>query len=87
MQTFRIGGIASGSAEESSHECRGEGRVVFENLHVVKRRDGKSVAVNRQGAIKIVDETGRERETYPATYGCVVNVDEGEIVKPGTRLV
>jgi len=87
MQTFHIGGIASGSAEESSHECRGEGRVVFENLDVVKRRDGKYVAVNRQGAVKIVDETGRERETYPAAYGAVVNVGHGEMVKPGTRLV
>lgn len=87
MQTFHIGGIASGAAEESSHECRGEGRVMFENLEVVKRRDGKFVAVNRQGAIKIVDDAGRERETYPAAYGSVINVMQGEIVKPGTRLV
>jgi DNA-directed RNA polymerase subunit beta' len=87
MQTFHIGGIASGSAEESSHECRGEGRVVFENLEVVRRRDGKNVAVNRQGAIKIVDDTGRERETYPTAYGAVVNVNNGDMVKPGTRLV
>lgn len=87
MQTFHIGGIASGAVQASSHECRGEGRVVFENLETVKRRDGKLVAVNRQGSIKIVDDTGRERETYPATYGCVVNVTDGQVVKPGTRLV
>ncbi len=87
MQTFHIGGIASGSAEESSHEVRGEGRVAYENLEVVKRRDGRYVAVNRQGAIKIIDETGRERETYPAAYGAIINVKDGEMVKPGTRLV
>jgi len=87
MRTFHIGGIASGSGQESSHTSRGEGRVVFENLHSVKRRDGSLVALNRQGAIKIMDDSGRERESYPAAYGAVVRVAEGSTVKPGTTLV
>lgn len=87
MQTFHIGGIASGSAQESSHESRGEGKVVFENLEVVKRKDGKFVALNRQGSIKIVDDTGRERETYPAVYGAIIYVKDGDFVKPATKLV
>jgi DNA-directed RNA polymerase subunit beta' len=87
MRTFHIGGIASGSAQQSSHENRGEGRVQFENLQTVLRRDGALVAMNRQGAIKIVDAAGRERETYPVVYGSVIKVTEGDIVKPGTTLV
>ncbi|MES2503546.1 MAG: DNA-directed RNA polymerase subunit beta' [Myxococcota bacterium] len=87
MRTFHIGGIASASRQESSHSSRGEGKVVFDNLHVVERRDGAFVAMNRQGSIKIVDESGREREIYPAAYGSVVRVTEGMQVKPGTILV
>ncbi|MDA0712537.1 MAG: DNA-directed RNA polymerase subunit beta' [bacterium] len=87
MRTFHIGGIASGSAQESSHQARGEGKVVFENITVAKRRDGVFVTMNRQGTVKLVDESGRERESYPATYGSTIRVAEGEIVKPGTTLV
>ncbi len=87
MRTFHIGGIASGSAQQSSHENRGEGEVRFENLQTVVRRDGARVAMNRQGAIKVVDAAGRERETYPVVYGSVIKVAEGDQVKPGTTLV
>ncbi len=87
MRTFHIGGIASASRQESSHSSRGEGKVVFDNLHVVKRRDGAFVAMNRQGSIKVVDESGREREIYPAAYGSIIKVAEGAQVKPGTILV
>ena len=87
MRTFHIGGIASGSGQESSHEARGEGKVVFENILVTQRRDGAFVAMNRQGSVKIADDSGRERESYPAVYGSVIKVEEGAIVKPGTTLV
>ncbi len=36
---------------------------------------------------KVIDDTGRERETYPAAYGSVVLVNNGDVVQPGTRLV
>jgi DNA-directed RNA polymerase subunit beta' len=87
MRTFHIGGIASGSAQQSSHENKGEGVVRYENLSTVKRKDAAMVAMNRQGEIKIVDDSGRERETYPVVYGSVIKVAEGERVKPGTTLV
>ncbi len=87
MRTFHIGGIASGSAQQSSHENRGAGKVVYDNLQTVERRDGTYVAMNRQGAIKIVDDSGRERETYPVAYGSTLKVSDGESVKPGTTLV
>ena len=87
MRTFHIGGIASGSAQESSHENRGEGVVKYENLQTSLRPDGSMVAMNRQGAVKIVDQSGREKETYPVGYGAVVRVEEGSTVKPGTTLV
>src|SRR5690606_13187392 len=86
MRTFHIGGIASGSAQQPSHENKGEGVVRFDNVSTVMRRDGQLVAMNRQGEIKIVDAAGRERETYPVVYGSVIKVNEGDSVKPGTTL-
>jgi DNA-directed RNA polymerase subunit beta' len=87
MRTFHIGGIASGSAQQSSHENKGEGTVKFENLQTVKRKDGVLVAMNRQGELKIIDDSGRERETYPVVYGSVIRVADGQRVKTGTTLV
>ena len=87
MRTFHIGGIASGSAAQSTHENKGEGAVKFENLQTVKRKDNVLVAMNRQGELKIIDDSGRERETYPVVYGSVIRVAEGQRVKPGTTLV
>lgn len=87
MRTFHIGGIASASRQESSHSSRGEGKIVFDNLHVLRRKDSTLVAINRKGSIKIEDESGRECETYPATYGSIIKVEEGVHVKPGTILV
>ena len=87
MRTFHIGGIASGAQSQSSHENKGEGAVRFENLQTVKRKDGMLVAMNRQGELKIIDDSGRERETYPVVYGSVIKVADGARVKPGTTLV
>jgi DNA-directed RNA polymerase subunit beta' len=86
MRTFHSGGIASGGQSQSSHENKGEGVVRFENLYTLKRKDGAQVAVNRQGEIKIVDDSGRERETYPIVYGSAIRVTDGQRVKAGTTL-
>ena len=87
MRTFHIGGIASGPAQESSHFARGEGKIIYDNLEAVYRKDGILVAMNRRGTIKIVDENGREREVYPAVYGAIIKVKENSIVKPGSSIV
>ena len=42
--------------------------------------------MNRQGSVKIVDDSGRERETYPVTYGSLLKVKDGEAVKSGNIL-
>ena len=86
MRTFHIGGIASGSAQESTHAARAEGKVAFDNLNAIRRRDGALVAINRQGCIKIMDESGRERESYPISYGAILHVENGQTVNSGTLI-
>ena len=87
MRTFHIGGIASGQQTVSSHENRGEGLVKFNKMQVVQRKDGSMVAMNRNGELIIADESGREREHYPVTFGAHILVKEGQEVKPGTTLL
>jgi DNA-directed RNA polymerase subunit beta' len=44
-------------------------------------------AMNRNGELALYDATGRERERYPVVYGATVFVEDGQSVKPGTRLL
>ncbi len=87
MRTFHIGGAAArGKIEQSSIENRFEGRVKFEKVKTVKKKDGTTVVMNRHGVLKIVDESGREKETYNLTYGAFLKVEEGQPVTKGTPL-
>jgi len=86
MRTFHIGGTASRRAEQSTLESRHEGSVKFLNVKVVTNKQGSLTVMNRHGEIAIMDETGREREKYPLTYGATLKIKEGDIVKAKTLL-
>ena len=87
MRTFHIGGAAArGKIEQSSLENRFEGRVKLENTKTVTKKDGTMVVMNRHGLLKIVDESGREKEQYHLTYGAYLKVKEGDRVDRGALL-
>ncbi len=87
MRTFHIGGAAArGKVEQSSLETRADGTVRFENLRTVTKKDGTVVVMNRHGVIKVVDESGRERERHTLNYGAMLKVAEGDKVKRGATL-
>jgi DNA-directed RNA polymerase subunit beta' len=87
MRTFHIGGAATRRAEQSHVEASSEGEVRYANLRTVTDRQGRQVAMNRNGEIGIFDASGRERERYPVVYGAHVHVPNGAKVKLGTRLL
>jgi DNA-directed RNA polymerase subunit beta' len=87
MRTFHIGGTATRRAEQSHVEAMFEGEVRFSNLRTVQDREGRQIAMNRNGTLGIFDASGREREHYPVVYGAHVRVNEGERVKPGLVLL
>ena len=87
MRTFHIGGTASRIAEQSSLEAKNNGFVKFANLVTVRNKEGDNVVMNRDGAINIVDEKGREREHYSVVYGARVKVSEEQPVTVGQILV
>ncbi|MGC8494367.1 MAG: DNA-directed RNA polymerase subunit beta' [Syntrophobacteraceae bacterium] len=86
MRTFHIGGTASKSIERTSISNRYAGTVKFINLNIVRNREGDLVAMNRNGEISIVSETGRERERYVIVYGAKLKVSEDQKVDPGALL-
>jgi DNA-directed RNA polymerase subunit beta' len=87
MRTFHIGGAAArGKIEQSAIEARTEGTVRYENLKTVQKKDGTVIAMNRHGVIKVVDDSGRERERYNLTYGSILKTPEGHRVQKGVMM-
>ena len=86
MRTFHIGGTASKSIERTSINNRYPGTVRFLNLNTVRNREGDLVAMNRNGEISIVSESGRERERYVINYGAKLKVEDGQQVEADTLL-
>ncbi|MEJ5349930.1 MAG: DNA-directed RNA polymerase subunit beta' [Desulfosoma sp.] len=86
MRTFHIGGTASKRIEQTAIQNRYPGQVKFVNLNTVLNREGDLVAMNRNGEIAIVSESGRERERYIIVYGAKLKVRDGQWVEPETLL-
>ena len=86
MRTFHIGGAASRFVEQSNIQSKHDGKVKFQGLSVVKNKEGKLVAMNRNGFLIVADENKREREKYQITYGATLMVKDGEKIKEGQRL-
>lgn len=87
MRTFHIGGTASRTVEQSTLECKGAGIVRFAKVRTVKAAKGDYVVMNRNGAISVIDEKGRKKESYPAVYGAHLKVEDGATVKAGQVLM
>jgi DNA-directed RNA polymerase subunit beta' len=86
MRTFHIGGTASRFVEQSYIEAKHNGKARYQGLQTVRTREGKNIAMNRNGFLVIADESNREREKYQIPYGATVLVKDGEKVKDGQRL-
>jgi len=87
MRTFHIGGTASRISEQTTLEAKNNGFLKFHNLQTVVNRDGNYVAMNRNGAVVVVDDKGHERERYSVVYGARIKFADGAPVKQGSILV
>ncbi|HEY9285629.1 MAG TPA: DNA-directed RNA polymerase subunit beta', partial [Pyrinomonadaceae bacterium] len=76
MRTFHIGGTAR-LEESSKHEARQDGTIKYVELNVVKNRRGEIIAMNRNGALTISDQRGREVARYQIVYGAHIHVEDG----------
>jgi DNA-directed RNA polymerase subunit beta' len=87
MRTFHIGGTASRITEQSTLEAKNSGFLKFHNVQTVTNREGAHVVMNRNGAVVIVDDKGRERERYSLVYGARIKAADGSPVKVGDVVV
>jgi DNA-directed RNA polymerase subunit beta' len=86
MRTFHIGGTASRVSEQSHLDAKNNGTIRLINMTTVRSKAGDLVAMNRSGAIAVVDERGREKERYQVVYGAKLKVEDGAQVTMGQTL-
>ncbi len=87
LRTFHIGGTASRIAEETIKHAAADGLVEFgDDLELITREDGLTVAAGRKGQMRLVLPTGIVRSKYDVPYGAEVLVEEGQEVVKGEGL-
>ncbi|MFZ0725768.1 MAG: DNA-directed RNA polymerase subunit beta', partial [Desulfobacterales bacterium] len=87
MRTFHIGGTASRRVEQADIRARVDGSIKFVDLRVASNSEGLMVVMNRRGGkFTIVNEKGRELESFPVIYGAHLLVKDGAEVKAGDLL-
>ena len=87
MRTFHIGGTASRRVEQADIRARVDGIIKFIDLSVSQNSDKQNVVMNRRGGkFTILNESGRELESFPVIYGAHLQVKDGSKVKAGDLL-
>src|SRR5882672_7945295 len=85
MRTFHLGGVAQ-TVDQSFIESNFNGKVKIKNRTVVKDSQGRLVAMSRNMAFVIGDQSGKELAIQKVPYGSQLHVDDGDEVKRGARL-
>lgn len=86
MRTFHIGGSVSKQSVESDFKSKKAGEVRLTRIRAVENNDGEPVVLNRNGEISLVDDRGREIESYPVPAGATLKVKEGGKATEGAVL-
>jgi DNA-directed RNA polymerase subunit beta' len=85
MRTFHLGGVAQ-TVDQSFIESNFNGKAKIKNRAVVKDSQGRLVAMGRNMAYVIGDQSGKELAIQKIPYGAQLHVDDGDEVKRGARL-
>jgi DNA-directed RNA polymerase subunit beta' len=86
MRTFHIGGSVSKQSVESDIKSKKAGEVRLTRVRSVENEAGEQIVLTRNGEIAIVDDRGREIESYPVPTGATLKVKEGSHCKEGVIL-
>ncbi len=87
MRTFHVGGIASGTVEQSRVEARSNGKVQYRDLETAINRKGDRVVISRGAEVAVVDAKDKELERYPAPPGAAIHYEDGQTIKKGSLLL
>ncbi len=81
LRTFHIGGTAALVVEASMVRARREGKIRFDNMRVIERKDGTMINVARRGVVELLDEQGRVGDRFTPGYGTIMQVKDKEEIK------
>ncbi len=85
MRTFHIGGTASRTIEQSFIKVKQDGIIKYHSLRAVQR--GKEyIVLNRNGAISINNEYGREFERHTLPQGTALSYTDGQKIVKGAMV-
>src|SRR5690606_3927297 len=85
MRTFHIGGAAQ-LAESSVMESAHDGSIRLVDRNTVKNAQGDLIVMSRNMKISVVDEDGKERQSFKPPFGARLKVDEKSKIKRGDRI-
>ncbi len=88
LRTFHIGGVASGSTQESEMISKFDGKIKFEELRSISGKDSNNkkseIVIGRTGEIKIVNEdSGVVLYSSNIPYGSSLKVKENTLISKG----
>jgi len=86
MRTFHIGGVASGGFKTPEIRIKAAGTVKYRALRLVQAAEGGNIVLNKTGSIQILDDEGKELETYNIVVGSFLHVGDGEKIAKGSVL-
>jgi DNA-directed RNA polymerase subunit beta' len=86
MRTFHIGGVASGGFKTPEIRVKTAGTVKYKALRLVQAAEGGNIVLNKTGSIQIIDDEGKEMESYNIVVGSFLHVGDGEKIAKGAVL-
>jgi DNA-directed RNA polymerase subunit beta' len=86
MRTFHIGGTASTVSKVPEIVLKNSGSLKFVNCRTVRNDDNRLVVLNKHGTIEIIDEAGKEIDTYVLQAGTILLAEDGDKVKAGQKV-
>ncbi|MEE9118666.1 MAG: DNA-directed RNA polymerase subunit beta', partial [Calditrichia bacterium] len=86
LRTFHIGGTAARIATESHISTKFDGKIQYNNIKIIKNRDGANLILGRNGKIEILDDNNRIISSYNVPYGAILRVKNKSKVKKGETL-
>lgn len=81
MRTFHVGGVASQTFKQPVIKAKNEGTVQFYDLRTVQSSEGNYIVFNKNGAVSVTNDEGRELERHTVPIGSVISVGDGGKVK------
>jgi DNA-directed RNA polymerase subunit beta' len=86
MRTFHIGGVASGGFKMPEIRVKSPGIIRYKGLRLVQTAEGGNIVLNKTGSIQLVDDEGRELDTYNIVIGSFLHVNDGGKIAKGEIL-